>query len=69
MEHLDNIALIIFLRLLFNTEPLELVVKDRSMESQNELLNYVYAINSYINCRKDGVKYKPKRIKKYAQVC
>ena len=49
MEHLDNIALIILLRLLFNTQPLELVIKDRSIESKNELLNYVNAINSYIN--------------------
>lgn len=53
MEHTDNIALIILLRLLLNAEPLELVVKDRSIESKNELLNYAKAINSLINRQRE----------------
>lgn len=49
MKHLDNIALIILLRLLLHDEPLELVAKDWSINSKNELFNYANAINSCIN--------------------
>lgn len=49
MKHLDNIALIILLRLLLHNESLELVAKDRTTNSKNELLYYVNAIKSRIN--------------------
>ncbi len=53
MKHLDNLALIILLRLLINDEPLELVAKDRSISSKNELLCYANAINSCINAQRN----------------
>ena len=49
MKHLDNIALIILLRLLLHNESLELVAKDRTTNSKNELLYYANAIKSRIN--------------------
>lgn len=49
MKHLDNIALIILLRLLLHNESLELVAKDRTTISKNELLYYANAIKSRIN--------------------
>lgn len=52
MKHLDNIALIILLRLLLHNESLELVAKDRTTNSKNELLYYVNAIKSRINTPK-----------------